>query len=82
MLLDELKQELRHLVISCDSGSQTEKHVIDSISSLVDDLAEKHHSKIEAGKYIIAQLRDMSYPCCKAISDAILRQVERQELLG
>jgi len=82
MQLQELRQELHRQIRACDSGSQTEKQTIDAVSALVDDLAERHHSRIEAGKYVIAQLRDMSYPCCKAISDAILRQVERQELLG
>jgi len=82
MLLDELKQELQRLVRNCDTGKQSEVQVIDAVSRLVDELATRHSSRIEAGKYVIALLRDLPYPCCKTIADAILRQVERHELLG
>ena len=82
MQIQELKQELLCQVRACDLGEQTEKQTIDAVSSLVDDLATRHNSRIEAGKFVLGLLRDLSYPCCKTISDAILRQVERQELLG
>lgn len=82
MLIDDFNKELQKTLSDCELGKIGESQAIERVSDMVEDLAARHHSRIEAGKYVIAKLHEMQGKAVKIIADAILRQVERQELLG